>query len=151
MPRITISIPADLKDRLRDPRIRKSVNISRICQKALHREVLRLLELPVDLLRMEDLISRMKQEREHTVDHWFWEGGQLAKDWVEHEAPYAFVRQLGKEPLSQRIELLKKNPPGILSQSIARLQTQQDFSESSFFEGFAHMAGLLWAVVEKNL
>ena len=49
MPRITISIPAGLKQRLDDPRVRKTINVSRVCQEALSREIHRMLDLPLDL------------------------------------------------------------------------------------------------------
>jgi hypothetical protein len=77
MPRITISIPTSLKQSLQDPRVRKSINISRICQEALSRAIRRMLDLPLELTRFEGVLSRLKEEREAAGDRWFKEGCAL--------------------------------------------------------------------------
>lgn len=151
MPRITISIPNDLKKRITDPRVRKSINLSWVCQKALRREVNRLLDLPTTLARMETLIERLRHEREKSLDRWFGQGVSAGRDWVEHEAPYARLRELGQAGLRRRIESLQSVPPAALTRELERLRDQTGFHESSFIEGWAHVTGILWEAVEKSL
>jgi hypothetical protein len=151
MPRITISIPNDLKERITDPRVRKSINLSRICQAALSREVNRLLDLPASLARMESLLARLREEREESVDRWFREGMSAGRDWVEHEAPYARLRELGMATRRHRMDSLRDTPPAQLAVLLASRRKSPEFKESSFIEGWAHIVRILWEVVEKNL
>jgi hypothetical protein len=151
MPRITISIPASLKQRLDDPRVRKSINVSRVCQEALAREIGRMLDLPLDLQRIESVLSRLKEERERALDRWFQEGSAAAREWVEHEAPYALLRQLGEASLGECLRILKHSPPPALKKAEKRLEKEKDFSLGSYLDGFARTVGLLWGVIDRNL
>jgi hypothetical protein len=151
MPRITISIPVDLKERLANPRVRKSINLSRVCQKALAREVHRVLDLPIDLERMESLLTRMREERETSQDQWFIKGIQAARVWIEHDAPYARLRHLGHQTAANRKRQLAQDPPPYLLKLLQEYRESSGFIEPSFVAGFAHMTGLLWEIVEKNL
>jgi hypothetical protein len=151
MPRITISIPAGLKQRLQDPKVRNSVNISRICQKALHREVQRILDLPLDLQKMEGILSRLHQEREKAGERWFSSGASAAREWVEHEAPYALLRQLGEASPGERVRMLRESPPPTLTKRQKNLEKEKDFSPGSYLEGFSRTVGLLWEVIDRNL
>lgn len=151
MPRLTISIPYDLRQRLSDPRAKKYINISRICQNALDREVRRITQLPSELERFDLLISRMRDERQKNFDLWFIKGAEAARDWVENEAPYAMLRQFGEAKQDRCISLLRDAaPPGLLLQLASHRKTS-GFSEKSYLEGWAHMTGLLWDLVERNL
>lgn len=151
MPRITISIPADLRDRLNDPAVKKSLNISRVCQEALARQVRRLLDLPLDVRRMERVLLRLKSQREEASDRWYSIGAAAARDWVEHEASHADLRKLGEAGPEERIRLLKSQPPSVLLEHLERHKAEEDFSEQSFLEGWAQATGLLWQVIKPNL
>lgn len=151
MPRVTISIPSGLRERLADPRIRNSLNISRICQDALRREVSRILDLPLTIARVELLIDRLKKEKETLTDRWVGEGARLARDWIEHEAPYAQLRQLGEVRPEERRALLKKTPPPSLQKAIEAHREETNFSEASLVEGFGQTVAVLWQVIQPNL
>ena len=151
MSRITISIPHTLHERLRDPRVRKSINISRVCQEAIHREVRRIADLPLDLERLEAILARIRQELNQTDEQWFSWGSQAARDWIEHEAPYALLRQLGEASQEKRMGRLRSTPPSALGALLAEHRAEPGFSERSFLDGWAHMTGLLWEVIKKNL
>jgi len=151
MPRITISIPASLKQRLEDPRVRKTINISRVCQEALSRTVQRVLDLPLELKRFERVLTRLKEERESAGDRWFQEGSAAAREWVEHEAPYALLRQLGESSFGECLRILKHAPPPALKKSKKQLEKEKDFSPGSYLEGFARTVLLLWEVIDRNL
>ena len=151
MSRITISIPNKLHERLRDPRVRKSINISRVCQEAIDREVRRIADLPLDLERVEGILARIRQELHQTDEQWFSWGVQAARDWIEHEAPYALLRQLGEVSQEKRRACLQTAPPGALDALLAKHRDEPGFSERSFLDGWAQMTGLLWEVIKKNL
>ncbi len=151
MPRITISIPADLRDRLQHPSVKKALNISRVCQEALSRQVQRLLELPVDVQRMESLLERLRGEQKSTHDKWFADGAASGRDWVEHEASHAVLQKLGEADSVTRIRLLQIDRPVSLQELLKLHRAEEDFSEQAFIEGWAHVIGLLWQVIRRNL
>lgn len=151
MPRITISIPADLKERLQHPAVKQSVNISKVCQKALSRVVHRLLDLPVDVRRMEFLLSRLLREREAAGDRWFSQGTREARDWAEHEADHDALGALGRASLDRRLAMLRTAPPATLEARLASLRAEPGFDRDAFLEGWAHMLGLLWSVIKNDL
>jgi hypothetical protein len=110
-----------------------------------------MLDLPLNLQRIEGVLSRLKQERERAGDRWFKEGSAAAREWVEHEAPYALLRQLGEASSGECLRMLKHAPPPALSKAQGRLKKEKDFSPRSYLEGFARTVGLLWEVIERNL
>jgi len=151
MPRVTISIPKELKERLDDPRVRKSINVSRVCQAALRREVHRVADLPPDLARMRELIDRLRKEKEKARDKWFVRGVELGRDWVEHEAPYARLGRLGRASQAERVRLLEHNPPPALQRQLRETRELSPNEAQSLLEGFAHVTGILWDVLEDKL
>ena len=151
MPRVTISIPKELKERLDDPRVRKSINVSRVCQAALRREVHRVADLPPDLARMQEVIDRLRKEKEKAKDRWFVRGVELGRDWVEHEAPYARLGRLGWASHAERVRLLASNPPSALERELQEARGLSPNELRSLLEGFAHVTGVLWDVLEDKL
>ena len=110
-----------------------------------------MLDLPLDLQRIEGILSRLKEERERARDRWFAEGSRAAREWVEHEAPYALLRQLGESSPGECIRMLRHSPPPALSKGQKRMKKEKDFSPGSYLEGFARTIGLLWEVIDRNL
>ena len=151
MPRITISIPDDLKRQLSDSRVRQALNVSRVCQAALRREVRRLLDLPLDLARLEQLLARLGTERNQLRDRSFALGSAAARDWVEAQASYEQLAQLGPLPLERRLAGLRAEPPVRLRQLLQQHQAEEGFDQASFEQGWAVALGLLWDVIERNL
>jgi hypothetical protein len=151
MPRITISIPHDLQHRLADPRIRKSINVSRTCQDALRREVSRLLDLPLDLERIERTLQRLRQERTQVQSRWFQAGAAAAREWVEHEAGFARLRELGSLSIQARIRALRTAPSPELASALERQRAGEGFDEASFLQGWATALGLLWEALQEKI
>ncbi len=100
---------------------------------------------------MEGIIARLRQELEEAQDRWYSRGTRAGRDWVEHEAPYALLRQLGEAPPDERLKALRRSPPDALKKLKKKLQAEPDFSPESLFEGFCQAVGLLWEVIAKNL
>ena len=151
MPRITISIPVELKDQLADARVRRTLNVSRVCQEALRREVRRRLDLPVDLERMDALLRRLRQERQRRDDRWYSEGAAAARDWIEHQAPHDLLKQLGELPAGERLARLSGEPPPALRRFLQDNESEPDFNLQSALEGWAATIGVMWAVIKRNL
>jgi hypothetical protein len=151
MPRITISIPVELKRQLTDARVRQSLNVSRVCQAALRREVRKLLELPLDLARLEELLDRLRAERDGLQDRYHGLGAAAARDWVEHLSTYAQLSQLADLPLEERIARLEREPPATLAGLIAQHEGEEGFDPGAFRRGWATALGLLWEVIRKHL
>lgn len=110
-----------------------------------------MIDLPIDLVRMEQMISRLRSEMDQAENAWFTEGSRAAREWVEHEAPYALLRQLGEASMEQRLELLHKSPPHPLAERLQQNRKQEGFLEMNYLKGWAHMTGLLWDVVKRSL
>lgn len=151
MPRITISIPADLKNQLAEGRVRKGLNVSRICQEALRREVRRVLHLPLDLERMDLVLSRLRQQREQLQDQWFGLGANDARAWVEERASYREVAGLGELGMQNRVSALNRRPPLALSESLQNLSSQEGFNRESYTKGWATALGLMWEAIKDKL
>lgn len=151
MPRITISIPDDLKQQLAQARVKRSLNVSRVCQQALRREVRRLLELPTDLRRMEQLLGRLRAERRRDEERWFAAGSAAARDWVEHEAGLQQLEQLGELTLEQRLLRLSAEPPALLEAALEAGREEPDYDRTAVLEGWAATIGLMWTVIKRNL
>jgi len=100
---------------------------------------------------MESVLHRLREERKQAQDQWFSDGMNAARDWVEHEAPYAWLRLLGQADSTERIRLLQNDPPPYLSESTKNQGKAVGFSEQSFLQGWSYMIGLLWEVIKKTL
>ena len=151
MPRITISIPADLKRQLSDARVRQALNVSRVCQAALKREVRRLLDLPLDLARMETLLERLRTQRDGHLERFQGLGAAAARDWLEHQAAYAQIQQLCLLSLDERITQLQREPPAALIDLIHEHEREDGFDPDAMRRGWAVALGLLWDVIQRNL
>jgi len=80
MPRLTVSVPQELHDRLEKWRDR--MNISRVCQEALEREVRRLEELPDDAKALTGLVERLSREKADGERQWFSQGVSDGMTWA---------------------------------------------------------------------
>lgn len=151
MPRITISIPLGLKEKLSDPRVRRSLNISRVCQQALERHIRRLYDLPLELERLGRFLDRMTRQQAEESRRWFHSGLREARDWLEHEASYAQVRLLGSADAARRLRLLQKNPPAPLREGLEARATVADFDRDGYLQGWIAAIGAYWQFLERNL
>ncbi len=151
MPRITISIPTELKEQLGNRRVRQAINLSRICQDALRREVRRLLDIPTDLGRMNQLIERLRHECEDSSDHWFLLGSVDARSWIENQSTLAKLRELGEMKHQSRLNSLRGNPPAGLRDALAKHRSEAEFNTNSYLEGWAATIAPMWETIKRHL
>ena len=151
MPRVTISIPAELKKQLGLAKVRQSINVSRICQAALRLEVRRLLDVPTDVERMNRLIERLRSEQDDGSNRWFLRGGSEARIWVENHATLAELRRLGELKQSNRIQKLGQEPPAFLGRSLEEHRSKSGFDKSSYLNGWEAAIGPMWETIKRHL
>ncbi len=100
--RLNISVPDDLHDRL--GRWRRQLNFSAICQEALEAAVARKEARSTSSLEDQEVISRLRREKEDLARGWFDIGVQLGLQWARR-APY-----LELKAEIHRLQRLKKGP-----------------------------------------
>jgi hypothetical protein len=102
MARLNITISDELYKALEQRR--DHLNLSKICQEAIVREVTKLKELPRAATELEALVVRLQQEKDHTETSWFAQGVTEDVAWARG-APYSELRFWGErkalEPLSR--------------------------------------------------
>lgn len=151
MPRVTISIPAELKEQLGQAKVRQALNVSRVCQRALRKEVQRLLDVPTDVDRMNRLIDRLRQERQDGSKRWFLLGSSEARIWVEEHATLADLRRFGEYRHAERIQQLRQEPPAFLRQCLEDHRSKKGFERSSYLDGWAATIGPMWETIKRHL
>ena len=151
MPRITISIPTELKEQLGTRRVRQAINLSRVCQDALRREVRRLLDIPTDLDRMNQLIERLRRECEDSSEHCFLLGSGDARAWIENRSTLAKLRELGEMKHQDRLKSLQGNPPASLRDTLAKHRSEAEFNTDSYLEGWAATIAPMWETIKRHL
>lgn len=112
MARVNISIPDDLYNRLEE--IRRgdaTLNVSAICQEALGREVARREPLPAEAEVSEEVLSRLRTEREEYEQTSRERGIKMGREWARR-AKYQQLRYWGQYKLPSGRDLRDlKTPP----------------------------------------
>jgi hypothetical protein len=96
-------------------------------------------------------LLRLRQERTQVQARWFQAGAAAARDWVEHEAGFARLRELGSLSIQARLQALRTAPPAELVRALEGQRTGEGFDESSFLQGWAAAVGLLWEALQEKL
>ncbi|RME21816.1 MAG: hypothetical protein D6806_13985 [Deltaproteobacteria bacterium] len=141
----------DLKEKLADPSIRSRLNVSRVCQQALARQIRLLAELPVDVERARNILRRLEAERQSERRTWFSAGVRDGTDWLEHEASWAEIRTLGSLAQPRRVARLRKAQPEQLRRRLEDYRARPDFDEEHYLEGWSSTIGTYWEVLRKYL
>ncbi|RLB54831.1 MAG: hypothetical protein DRI34_11455 [Deltaproteobacteria bacterium] len=131
--------------------MRRSLNISRVCQQALDRQIRRLHDLPLEVERLGRFLDRMARQQERESRQWFQHGLQEARDWLEHEASYAQVRLLGSANAARRLRRLLSAPPGPLREGLESRAAVADFDRDGYLQGWVAAIGAYWQFLERNL
>ena len=108
MPRLNISVPDDLYKRLDE--VRDSLNVSAVCQEALRREVARREPMPSDVEVTEEMIERLRSEKEDYERQSRDRGFQVGMEWARR-AKYKELQQWGEYEPSRPESLADLNTP----------------------------------------
>lgn len=93
--RLNITIPDSVYDRLE--RWRDHLNVSRICQEAIARELDKLDQLPGEVVRMQQALSRLGQEKAKVDRACFRKGVYDGLEWAR-QAEYPLLKRWGEQP-----------------------------------------------------
>jgi hypothetical protein len=143
MARLTVSVPQDLHERL--DRWRENINISRICQEALERELRRLEELPQDAIVLGDMVRRLSAEKADGDRQWFSQGVSDGMTWARGAA-YVDLKSVAMSSVD--------GSPGAkaaVRKGATVHRSQPGFDTDAYESGWRFAAAEIWRRVEAKL
>jgi hypothetical protein len=143
MARLTVSVPQDLHDRL--DRWRDNINISRICQEALERELRRLEELPQDAIVLGDMVKRLSAEKADGDQHWFSQGVADGMTWARGAA-YVDLKEAAMSSLDA-----SPGAKAAVRKGATAHRSQPGFETDAYESGWRFAAAEIWRRVEAKL
>lgn len=146
MARLNITIADELYDALEKWRDR--LNISRVCQEAIAREVAKLEELPRAAAELEALVERLHQEKAVTERFWFAQGVTDGIAWTRG-APYAELRRWGE--LGAVDQAGDDGGSRALETARRRYAKQADFDDKALMEGWLAGVREVWQRVKDRV
>lgn len=146
MARLNITIPDELYRAL--GRWRSRVNISRVCQEAIAREVAKLEELPRAATELEALVERLRREKAGADQFWFAQGVTEAIAWTR-DAPYEELRRWG-EAGGEEAPRLADGCRG-LQNALRRYRQDPAFAKKTYVEGWVAGAREVWQRVKDKV
>jgi post-segregation antitoxin (ccd killing protein) len=145
MARLNITIPDELYAAL-EP-WRDHINISRVCQDALAREVAKLNDLPRQAAELAALVERMQREKASAEKFAFGQGLTDSVAWARG-ASYAELRRWGELDGSSAP---RAGANGALEAALQRHSHDPTFDESAYREGWLMGAGEVWQRVRDKV
>jgi hypothetical protein len=143
MARLTISVPDELHRSLE--RFRDRLNISKICQDALAKEIAKLEQLPRGAFELEEMVERLRDEKSAADRQWFAQGVTDGITWTRG-APYP--EMLAAADAAQP---LGKEGKAAVGASIQRHRGTAGFDEDSYVAGWRTAAAEVWARVKESV
>ncbi|MGH3111083.1 MAG: hypothetical protein ACRDQT_09220 [Gaiellaceae bacterium] len=143
MARLTISVPDELHRSLE--RFRGRLNVSRVCQEALAKEIAKLEQLPRGAIELEELVDRLREEKAASDKQWFAQGVTDGISWTRGAAyPELLVaadpaRALGTEGKAA------------VRAALRRRRQSPGFDEVSYVAGWRTAAAEVWARVKETV
>lgn len=145
MARLNITIPDELYAALQP--WRDHINISKVCQEALAREVAKLNDVPRQAAELAVLVERMQQEKAHAEKFAFAQGLTDSVTWARG-ASYAELRRWGEfgEKAASRGGI-----DGALQDALQRYRVDTSFDEQSYRQGWVTGIGEVWERVRDKV
>ncbi|MGQ0847743.1 MAG: hypothetical protein ACT4OP_01240 [Actinomycetota bacterium] len=136
-----MSVPLELHDRLEKWRDR--LNISRVCQEALERELRRLEELPDDAKALSGLVDRLAREKADGETQWFAQGVSDGMTWARGAA-YIDLKAAAEtgstSPVASAIRKGKSSHAKVVG-----------FDDDSYVAGWKFAASEVWRRVKTKI
>ena len=146
MARLNITVPDEMYERLE--RWRDHVNLSRVCQEAIARELDKLEELPAELQRMKQALSRLGQEKSKVEKTCFRKGVYDALEWAR-EAEYPQLKRWGEQAAGG--DALNAVLRGPAAQVAAAHATDPAWEPLPYAEGWIAGVRQFWDRAKKHL
>jgi len=143
--RLNITVPDELYERVE--RWRDRINLSKICQEAIARELSKLEELPDEVRNMQEALTRLGREKATVERSCFRQGVFDGLEWARG-AEYAALRRWGERQGNGAVEEALRGPA---AESAARHEDESSWDAKPYAEGW--MAGVqqFWQRAKKNL
>ncbi len=146
MPRLNISVPQELYERIEKWRDR--LNLSRVCQEAIARELAKLENLPVELRQIERVLARLGREKAAVERRWFRRGVHEGLDWAKG-ADYAALKRWGSEAITP--EVIQEAVGGPATESAGRYAEDPGWDPRPYQEGWLTGVAQFWARVKDKV
>jgi hypothetical protein len=141
--RLTISVPDDLRRSL--DRFRDRLNVSKICQDALMKEIAKLEELPRGALELEEMVERLRSEKASADRRWFAQGVTDGISWTRG-APYPELLAA-----ADPAQPLGDEGSAAVRASVERHRGSPGFDEDNYVAGWRMAAAEVWARVKETV
>ncbi len=145
MARLNITIPDELYTAL-EP-WRDHINISKVCQEALTREVAKLNDLPRQAAELAALVERLQQEKAHAEKFAFGQGLTDSVAWARG-ASYAELRRWGE---LGKTGAARASDNGALEAALRRHRDDPGFDERAYREGWMMGIKEVWQRVRDKV
>lgn len=143
MARLTISVPDDLRRSLE--RLRDRINVSKICQEALAKEIAKLEQLPRRALELEEMVERLRDEKAAADKQWFAQGVTDGISWTRGASyPELLAAAEPSQPLG-------KEGKAAVRAGLKRHRGTPGFDEESYVAGWRIAAAEVWARVKETV
>lgn len=146
MARMNITIPDELYGRLE--RWRDRVNVSRICQDAITRELNKLEELPSEVTQMQRALARLGQQKAQVDRLSFRKGVYDGLEWAR-DAEYPALKQWGEQTADEdALESVLRGPAAAKASGYVN---DASWEASPYAEGWLAGVHQFWERAKKHL
>lgn len=146
MARLNITVPSELYNRIEKWRDR--LNLSRICQEAIAREIAKLEDIPGEVRELQEVLARLEREKAAMERRWFRQGVQDGLNWGKG-ADYAALKRWGTAPISP--ETIREAVAGVAKDSAGKYTEDPSWDAIPYGEGWLTGVAQLWARVKDRL
>lgn len=144
--RLNITVPDELYERIE--RWRERLNLSRICQDAIAREIDKLELVPEDVRRMQQALSRLGEQKAKVERACFRKGVYDGLEWAR-EADYPLLKRWGEQPAA--MEAIEEVLRGPAAATAARHSEADDWHPEPYGEGWIAGVQQFWERAKKRL
>lgn len=145
MARLNITIPDELSERVE--RWRDGLNLSRVCQEAISRELDRLEQIPVEVISMHAALARLGREKAKVEQSSFRKGVHDGLEWARG-AEYALLKRWGKRHGDAVFDEALRGPA---SGSASRHENDPTWDPKPYAEGWIAGVNQFWERAKKRL
>ena len=146
MARLNITIPDELYAALEMWRGR--INISKVCQEAIAKELAKLQDLPRQAVELDTLVDRLREEKATSDKAFFAQGVSDAIAWARG-APYQELRLCGEH--GQHEGRGRDRWPEALQRALRRYASDPTFDEAAYAQGWLAGVSEVWQRVKDKV
>jgi hypothetical protein len=143
---LNITVPDELYERIENWRER--LNLSRICQDAISRELDKLELVPEDVRRMQEALSRLGKEKAKVERSCFRMGVYDGLDWAR-QADYVALKRWGEQ--TPQAEALEEVLGGPAADAAASHRDKADWHAQPYAEGWIAGVHQFWERAKNRL